>query len=229
MHSTPRFIIGTAIAFLLVLNAGLYLLGDRPLRTEGQALELPQTLRARINGPIEWRGEPRKLLYSEEAVLAPAKLTARIYKPTDSFSAGDRWQWVWVDTLQSQSTGSMHNFFDSMIASGGKPRVLGTHRIKTARGELETSLVSTQSINGRLYYMLLWYQSRTGSASNRWEWYGHILNDRMQQRQSAWTLVKVATPVRQPEIPALQSSELLRLEAFSRAFYENAFSDREKP
>lgn len=213
-------VLPVTLLLLLVLNAGLFLLADRPLVINPMRLEVPQTL---ADGEHRWVGEDDPLTHHERAVLAPAELTSRIYRPLQVGGPdGDAWRWLWLDVLRSDSVGTMHNFFDSMIASGGRPQILGERVVQTDRGPLRATLVRNQGSTGKTFYMLLWYQWPEGTAPGRWQWYGEVLKLRLQGRQSSWLLVKIASPVRKPDQPLPESPELARMEAFARAFYESA-------
>ncbi len=213
-------ILAAVIGLLALLNGGIWLLRDRPLAAEQMALAVPYALQAE---DTSWVGLDDELLHNERLVLAPAELTSRIYRPVEPDGpSGDAWRWVWLDVLQSDSVNGLHNFYDSMVASGGRPQVLGERVIRTARGPLRVLMVRNQGSSGKTFIMMLWYQWRDGTAPSRWQWYGEVLRLRALGRQTTWMLVKLATPVRQPDRPLLASPEAERLERFARAMYEKA-------
>lgn len=215
-----RTILAAVILLLALLNGGIYLLRDRPLAANRLSLEVPYALRDEGDA---WQGLDDVLLHNERVVLAPAELTSRIYRPVEAGEpSADAWRWIWVDVLQADSVNSLHNFYDSMVASGGRPQVLGERVIPTRKGPLRVLVVRNQGGSGKTFIMLLWYQWQGGTAPSRWKWYGEVLRMRASGRQTTWMLVKLAAPVRQPDRPLLDSPELARLVRFARILYENA-------
>ena len=203
---------------LLVLNAAVWLM-QSPAVSMRDSLTLP--VPQRIG---DWQGRNWPLFHNEQAVLAPARLISRVYSPLKLHSQATRpnAELIWLNLLQSDSMSSMHNFYDSLLASGARPQVNDTRVIATAKGPLRATLIRCQKPDGAASYLLLWYQWPGGNAENRWRWYAEALRLKLSGRRPVWQLVEIATPVENPQTPILQSPELRRLEAFAKAFYQSA-------
>jgi len=202
-----RWVLGT----LLLLNVLVWLVQSPPvLDRDGLALPVP----GRIG---DWQGRNWPLSHNERAVLAPARLISRVYSPLKPHSQDT----IWLNLLQSTSISSMHNFYDSLLASGERPQVMGTRVIATDKGPLRATLIRCQNPDGAASYLLLWYQWPGGNAENRWRWYADVLWLKLRGRHPVWQLAEISTPVENPQIPIVKSPELRRLEAFATAFYQS--------
>lgn len=197
------------LALLLLLNIGIWLLKDAPSRGPSLPLVIPYSIG-------EWLGTDVELSHNEEAVLAPAKITSRAYTTRADQPV------IWLNVIQSNSIGKLHNFMDSLEASGSKPKRLKTLVIPTAKGPLRTSLIRYFNAEGQPYYLLLWYQWEGGNAEERWRWYQEVLKLRFQRKYPVWHLVEAATPVSSPEKDSISGHDLERLQRFAQQFYEAA-------
>jgi hypothetical protein len=167
-----------------------------------------------------WRGEDLPLSHNEASILAPARFISRAYHPVTESGQPAPNQVIWLNVIESRSIGKLHNFYDSLVASGSRPTILKAQTIPTARGPLRTSLIRAVNAQGKPYYLFLWYQWPGGNAENRWQWYLEIIKLRMERKLPAWQLVEVATPIHQPETDLSQSPEIARLSQFAQKAYE---------
>ena len=212
-----RTLFYATLMLLLVLNIGVWLLMNTSAELTHQDLEIPYRLG-------NWVGEDLTLTDDKLALLAPAQLVSRAYRPVAAGGAhqddGRSRQTIWLNLTQTHRVGSLHNFYDSLVASGLKPVIIKTHVVQTSNGPLRTTLIRYQSTGGQPHYLLLWYQWAGGNAENRWRWYQEILALRLKRQSRHWQLVEVATSVTHPDLPPEQSPALASLEEFSRMLYE---------
>jgi hypothetical protein len=214
--SQPLFV--AVLVVLLLLNVGVRLVEEspQPASPPDKPLQVPVRL-------DRWQGEDLPLSHNEASILAPARFISRAYHPvTESGESGpiDSNQVIWLNVIESRSIGKLHNFYDSLVASGSRPVILKTQTIPTAKGALRASLIQAVNAQRKPYYLLLWYQWPGGNAENRWQWYLEIIKLRMERKLPTWQLVEVATPIHQPKTDLSQSPELARLSQFAQKAYE---------
>lgn len=205
------------LVWLALLNAGGWMLQEIPAGQKAPEMNVPYRI-------ANWEGQDVNLKHFELAILSPAQVVSRAYlpqqpnKPLSGIEMDRQWQVIWLNVIQTASMGNLHNFYDSLVASGARPSILETRVIQTARGPLRTSLVRYYNHENRPYYLLLWYQWQGGNAQDRWHWYWEVLKLRLQHKSTPWQLVEIATP-----ITGKGTAELQRLETFARNFYEQSF------
>ncbi len=214
------FLFYAVLAVLTLLNAGLYLVQEapeHPVYQNTDIFEIPHALGG-------WQGRNVEVSEASLRILAPAQLTSRAYYPSQQnrFSLKQGKDVVWLNVIQSKAVGTLHNFYDSLVASGSDPRILGTHTIPTSKGALKATLIRYKNAQNYPYYLLLWYQWQGGSAPNRWQWYLEILKLRAQQKTTPWQLIEASTPIVHTGQTPSKSVDLDRLDNFVRAFYEQA-------
>ncbi|HEY9687315.1 MAG TPA: hypothetical protein V6C52_10095 [Coleofasciculaceae cyanobacterium] len=216
---TPsRHLFFAALVVLLLLNISVRLVQEPPEQatTPDNPLHVPILL-------DHWRGQDLPLNHNEATILAPARFISRAYHPIEGSGesgTADTNQVIWLNVIESRSIGKLHNFYDSLVASGSRPSILKSQTIPTARGPLRASLIRAINTQGKPYYLLLWYQWPGGNAENRWQWYAEIIKLRIERKLPAWQLVEVATPISQPESNLSQSPDLARLSQFAKTAYE---------
>jgi hypothetical protein len=202
----PRLFYIALVLLLVLLNAGSYLLQDVP--------EAPSTAPLMISREIlDYRGTDLPLTAAERAILAPAKTISRRYEREDR-------RVIWLNMLEAASIGTLHNFYDSLVASGSRPRILKTVAIETDKGPLRTTLIQYSNRHGQLFYLLLWYQWEGGNAENRWRWYEEILKLRLQRKKPYWRLIEIATLKTAEVEDPKKSPDLQNLKLFAKALYE---------
>jgi exosortase len=200
---------GLGIGLTVGLNSGL----TQPASTsEQETASLPAV-------PYQmgaWHGKELPLLHNEAAILAPATVTSREYTIG---SAQPGQPILWMNLLEARSMNALHNVVDSLIASGAKPKLKGTIIIDTRKGPLKASWYICREPNGQPYHLLLWYEWDGGTAENRWTWYWHVLQLKLQRKQPIWRLVELATPGSPSESGPEQSRKLEQLKTFAADIY----------
>src|ERR1044072_5967618 len=124
------------LSILALMNIAVWLLQDFTPRETQRPLAVP----GRIG---EWQGADLAMDHHELAILAPAQGISRGYRPREG--GGDFWQVIRLNVIQSAAIGSLHNVYDSLIASGSRPVILKNLMIETRRGPLRASLIRYQN------------------------------------------------------------------------------------
>lgn len=189
----------------------------------------------------EWQGQDLPLSHQETAILAPATLTYRAYYPTTTENRQQTaqarkqnqtqepgqavegldgqamaWKVVWLQVLSSSTAGALHNFYDSLVASGNQPQVIGMQELPIAgRAPLRVSVIRARNAQGSPLLLLLWYQQGKHSSESRWRWYGQWLWSRLNRHNQEWQVVELATPL-DSDTPASQAKALRRLTQFTQ-------------
>lgn len=216
MLAEKRGFLYVLAALLAVLNVAVWLLGDFSPPADSHA---PGPIPLRIGS---WQGADVPLTHYEREVLAPATLISRTYHDQSRQDARARqWEVIWLNVIQSRTIGSLHNVYDSLVASGSRPLIIGERRIQTRKGPLQASLIRYTNTREQPGYLLLWYQWPGGNAPNRWQWYLDILRMRLsRQPPPGWQLVEASTTLLHPEDSLTASRDLGRLEEFACRLYE---------
>jgi len=214
--------LGWALLILVaLLNLGVWLGGGFLQKTLNSShSEVAQQTESRLPpvpyqvGP--WHGKDEPLRNNEVAILAPATLISREYSIGDAQTGQPQ---LWMNLLETPAMNALHNMVDSLIASGAKPKLMGTVIIQTRKGPLKASWFRCEEPDGRPYQLLLWYEWAGGNAENRWAWYWNVLQAKLQQRQPVWRLVELASPGSPADAQPEQARRLEQLKSFAAEIY----------
>ena len=204
MNNKNHFIIVAMILLLAGANLGRWILGRQPV-IDNEALSIPSTLNR------QWHGSDVPHSKDELAILGPVSLLKRTYTNSENSPP------VWLIVHQTPAVGQLHNVYVSLIASGSKPVVLGTHTLQTRQGNLSVSKIKLQGPQQDPRTGYLWYQWRDAGGNlhnspTRWGWYAAVLKQRLPGYIPQWRLTEIITPE--------DTSSEARLEAFAKLVYE---------
>lgn len=210
MTSRPRS--ERAVPVLLLVTLLLTSTGVLLLKRDKTALAAVETLTLPHAVTIEsrtWTGEDLAHTEAELAILAPAQVIKREYSHSNL-------PVIWVTAMQTPNIGGLHNVYDSLVASGARPRIVENITLNAISRPLKMTRLDFQDRHGNRFHGLLWYQWPDGTARDRWDWYASILRERLRGHQPPWRLVIVSTP--QSEKP---EESLARLLAFTEVLYRH--------
>lgn len=123
-----------------------------------------------------------------QTVLEGSQWLSRGYWKT----APDEPDIIWVNMTQAVDIARLHNYYDSLVASGAQPMMMGEVDIPLNGHTIRASHIRYRTASGPAH-MLFWYQAGADTASNRWAWYGKIIHQRLQGKNPPWRLVEVAS------------------------------------